>query len=525
MSTEANVQAGQPDPELRLEISYVDDPQVTKEQISEEYTNHVVPTSARLDRRSVLGSWSSIASAMAFVYYGALAATLVGVTQALIGVVVTCVIYAIIAGAGGAKAIRTGLNSTLMSRELFGVKGAAICPLIIALGCAFYAVFESSVLAAALQTFFGFGDIKIWYLVVAAGMLPLMLGGMQTWMGKLNGISLPVYFFGLVAAVIVAGVRFGWDGEWDLFDAAPSTTGIPGWLTIVILYMGVWLVFPEIQDCARMGKAEDTRFHVNVSFGIVFWTVAYLFNAVVGIVIVGLAFGQPGVEPTELGAVQGVIASLGLVGLIVIVVSQVRINSANFYFLSTSAERFVAHFTTKNLSRRNWVLLSTVVVLIVMFTDIFSYLTTALAWMGVLIAAWIAMQLVSWTFNRGKDIEFRPNRIKSVAPGFYLWLSATVIGIVLVEMPDQFPVLSALAPLVTFGIATIGYSIMLLAKTTALRPQTQDRIREEIADLWDVRVRCTSCELSYIAVEMDTTKDGREARCLNCQTLDPITHR
>ena len=523
MSTEANVHAGQPDPELRLEISYVDDPQVTKDQVAEEYTNHVVPASARLDKKSVLASWSSIASAMAFVYYGALAATLVGVTQALIGVAVTCVIYAAIAGFGGAKAIRTGLNSTLMSRELFGVKGAAICPLIIAVGCAFYAVFESSVLAAALQTFFGVGDIKLWDLVVTACMVPLMLGGMQTWMGKFNGLSLPIYFFGLVAAVIVAGIRFGWNGEWDLFDAAPSTTSIPGWLTVVVLYMGVWLVFPEIQDCARMAKSEDTRFHVNVSFGIVFWSVAYFFNAVVGMVIVALAFGQPGVAPTELGAVQGVIASLGVVGLIVIIVSQVRINTANYYFISTSAERFVAHFTTKNLTRRNWVLLSTVVVLIVMFTDIFSYLTTALAWMGVLVSAWIGMQLVNWIINRGKAIEFRPNRIKSVAPGFYLWLAATVIGIVLVEMPDQFPTLSALAPLVTFAIAVVGYTIMLLAKATALRPIVTDPIRDEVADLWNVRVRCASCNLSYIAVEMDTTRDGHAALCLNCQTLHTIT--
>ena len=291
-----------------LELTYVDDPRVVKEQIADEYTNHVVPISARLDKRSVLASWSSITSAMAFVYYGALAATLVGITQALIGVAIPCGVFSAIAAVGGVQAIRTGLNSTRMARELFGVKGAAICPLIIALGGVFYAVFESSVLAAALQTFFGAGDIRVWYLVVTACMLPLMLGGMQTWMGKINGISLPVYFFGLIAAVIVAGIRFGWDGEWGLFDAPPSVTGLPGWLTIFILYMGVWLLFPELQDCARMAKVEDTKFHVNVTFGIVFWAVAYLFNAVVGILIVGMAFGQPGVEPPEIGAVQGGIA-------------------------------------------------------------------------------------------------------------------------------------------------------------------------------------------------------------------------
>jgi purine-cytosine permease-like protein len=501
----------------RLELSYADDPCVVKQQEVEEYTNHVVPFTARLGRGSIMASWSSVASAMAFVYYGALAATLVGIAQALIGIAVTCVVYAVIAGVGAAQAIQTGLNSTLMSRELFGLKGAAICPLIIALGTAFYAVFESSVLATALQTFVGHGDIRIWYVVVAVCMLPLMLGGMQTWLGKLNGISLPIYFFGLIAAVIVAGIRFGWDGQWSVFDAAPSTTGVPGWVTVVVFYMGVWLVFPEIQDSARMGKPEDKAFHLNISFGVVYWIVAYMFNALVGIAIVGLVFGQPGVEPTEIGAVQGVIASLGVVGLIVIVVSQVRINSANFYFFSTSAERFVSHFTSRNLSRRIWVVVSAVVVLIVMFTNIFSYLTTALAWLGVLIAAWIAMQLVGWAMNRGKQIEFRPQRVKNVAPGFYLWAFATVFGVVLLEMPERQPVLSALAPLVTFVIAAAGYAIMVAAKASALRGARRDSVRERIDDLWATRVKCGACDLSYVAVEMDVSKDETEALCLHCQ--------
>ncbi len=40
-----------------------------------------------------------------------------------------------------------------------------------------------------------------------------MLGGMQTWLNKLNNWTLPVYFIGVTAAVIVAGMRFGWSGD------------------------------------------------------------------------------------------------------------------------------------------------------------------------------------------------------------------------------------------------------------------------------------------------------------------------
>ncbi|GGU47163.1 purine-cytosine permease family protein [Nocardioides albus] len=517
------LQSQQSDPPLDLELSRGDDPRVIEEQTHEEYTDHVVPFSARLSKAPILGSWSSIASAMAFVYYGALAATLVGIEQALIGVTLTCVSYAVLGGLGTVKAIRTGLNSTLMSRELFGVSGAAICPLIITLGTAFYAVFEGSVMAAALQTYFGVGDIRVWYAVVVVGTLPLMLGGMRTWLGLLNGVSMPIYFFGVLAAVLVAGSRFGWDGRWDLFDHPTAAgTGLPGWLTIFVLYMGVWIVLPEIQDSARMAEPKDTKFHASVTFGILFWLVAYLFNAIAGILIVALAYGQPGVEPTEIGAVQGVIASLGVVGLIVIVVSQVRINTANFYYMSISAERFVSHFTTKNLSRRAWVLLGSAVVLIVMFTDIFSYLATALAWMGCLLASWMGIQLVGWWLDRGKDVEFRPERLKNVAPGFYLWVGSTALGILLVETPGHFPTASALAPLITFTVAAAGYIAMRLINATAHAPNRPDRIRDQVADLWNTRIRCHRCKLSYAAIEMDTGADDTIILCLKCQSLGRI---
>ncbi|MGV8872556.1 MAG: purine-cytosine permease family protein [Rhodococcus sp. (in: high G+C Gram-positive bacteria)] len=518
MSSDSEAQSVQPIDKPIIELSSTDDPRVVAEQTAEEYTNHVVPLTARLDRKSVLASWSSIASAMAFVYYGALVATLVGITQAAIGIVISCVIYAAIAAVGGMKAIGSGLNSTLLSRELFGVKAAAICPLIIGFGAMFYAVFESSVLAAALQAYFGGGDIRLWYVVVIVCLLPLMFGGAQTWMGKINGISLPVYFFGLIAAVLAAGIRFGWAGDWDQFDAPPSASGIPGWLTVVVVYIGIWILLPEIQDMARMAKPADAKFHLNITFGIVFWAVAFLFNGIIGVLIVALAAGQPGVEPSEIGAIQGVVAALGIVGLLVIIVSQARINTANFYFASLSMERFVAHFTMRNLSRRVWVIVTNIVVLVAMFTDIFSYITTALAWMGVIVASWVGMQLVGWAFGRGSPIEFRPGRVKSVAPGFYVWVLATVIGIALIEFPTTFPTLSALAPLVTLIVSVIAYAVLLATGATSRRPVEHDDPRTQIQDIWAARVKCHICEGSYVGVEMDFASTGDSVDCLRCQT-------
>lgn len=502
----------------RFDVRKGDDPRVVELQMVEEYTNHVVPHTARHDRMNVFGSWSSIASAMAFVFYGALSATLVGVQQALIGLLVVTVCYSILGGISADRAIRSGLNSTLLSRELFGTKGAALCPLLIAAAATYYAVFEGSIVALALQSYFGFGDIRVWYAVVVVGTLPLMLGGIQTWLGKLNNLSLPIYFFGLVAAVLVAGMRFGFDGDWSHFEAQPSALGIPGWVMVFVLYMGVWLLFPDTQDAARMGRPQDLAFHRQITFGWGFYALAFMFNGVVGILVVALAAPDVGAGASEFGVVQAIIASLGIIGLLVIIVSQMRINSANYYFASINAERFVAHFSRRNLNRTTWVFLLSAVVLALMFTDVFSYIAKALAWQGVLLVAWVAMMIVSWCFDRGRDPEFRPARLRAFAPGFVVWMVAAAVGIALIQLPSDFPRLSALAPVVSFVVATVLYTAVRLFPAAQPVDSSPDPVRSEVDDSWEQRVRCESCDLFYVAVEMDVAQDGRP-RCLACQNL------
>ncbi len=504
---------------FELVTTDADDPRVVERQLGEEYTTPVVPPSARIERWKVLGRWSSIVSAMAFVYYGALAASMAGVGQAVVGLVVAVAIFGLLGGLSGSVAIRWGLNSTLLSREVFGHKAAAITPLLVGLGAVYYAVFESSVLAVALHSYFQFWDIRIWYAIVVVGMLPLMLGGMQTWLGKLNAISLPVYFFGLIAAVVVAGLRFGWTGDWSAFEAGAQGRGaIPGWLTVVVLYLGIFILFPETQDAARFGRRADSRFHAHITFGWVFYAVAYLFSGLAGILVVGLAAPKAGIS--EAGVVTGVTLSLGFVGLLVIVVSQVRINSANFYFASVNFERFVAHFSRRNLSRQVWVVVLAVVVLALMFTDVFSYIAPALAWQAVLMVSFMGIVAVHWVFDRGREPEFRPARLRSVAPGFAVWMVSAGVGILLLELPDRFPVLSALAPIASLVLAALLYGAVRVAGLTALRPGPRRDVREMVGDPWVERVRCGNCELSYVAFETDLGPSGRPL-CLQCQSLEP----
>ena len=501
----------------RWQIRRTDDPRVVLEQEHEDYTDHVVPLTARQPRGKVLGSWWSIASAMAFLYYGALAANLAGTQQALIGLAAVVVVYSVLCAFATNVSIRRGVNSMLLTREMFGVRGAALTPLICGLGGLYYAVFESSVMAAALQAYFQVFDIRVWYAIVIIGMLPLMLGGMQTWLNKLNTWSLPIYIGGVTGAVVAAGVRFGWSGDW--FTTTPEIaahTTVPGWLTTFVLFMGNWLLIADTPEFARFGRPQDRRFHANITFGWAFYLLAFAFNGLAGILIVELA--APGLTVAESAVTTGIVASLGLIGLIVVLVSQVRINSANFYVASMCLERVVNHFSTRNLSRRAWVVLLSIVTFLLMLTNVFSYIATALAWQGIVTVSWVGIFVVHLLVVSGEP-EIRASRLPMVARGFAVWVVSAAIGLVALELGSG--AVAQLAPLISLAVSVILY--LTQARTLRLRAAHTDSdehpdVRNSVGDLWGTRTSCSSCGLAYTTYEMDTAAHHTDQPlCLECQ--------
>lgn len=494
-------------------LSDSDDPRVTARQQHEDYTDHVVPLTARQPRRAVLGSWWSIASAMAFLYYGALAANLAGTQQALLGLALVIVVSALLGAMASNAAIRRGLNSMLLTREIFGVRGAVLTPLLCGLGALYYAVFESSVMAAALHSYFHMFDIRVWYAVVIIGMTPLMLGGMQTWLTKLNSWSLPIFVVGVAAAVVVAAVRFGWSTDWWSAQPQPATAGpLPGWLSTFILYMGIWVLVPDTAEFARFGRISDRRFHAHATFGWAFYLLAYGFSGLSGILVVALA--APAATIAESAVTTGIVTSLGVTGLLIVIVSQIRINSANFYVASTCLERVVGHLSPHNLPRRTWVVLLAVVTFTLMLTNVFAYIATALAWQGIVTVSWVgivAVHLLCVT----RDPEIRASRLPALTRGFLVWVLATGIGLTALLIGPA-PV-SGLAPLISLGASIVLY----LTQVPALRRHRTDGRtdqRDAIADPWNTRILCSGCELSYTTYEMDATAKEPEAPlCLECQ--------
>ncbi len=504
-----------------LDVSYVDDPRVVKEAATEDYSVHVMPHSWRSGRLSLGMAWGSMFSAMFWLYIAATVAAAVGTHDAVIGIVLTCLAYGAINYVLARYASRTGLTVALLSRRMFGYNGSALAPLIFAATALYYGVFEGSIVAVALRRYFGGGDIRLWYLLVVVYSVPLVLGGVRTWLDKLNGFLLPFYVVGLIALLI--WVNQDHAGSLSL-PSAHLHLAAPGWVWAFTTYMGIYIMMMYTFDFARFGKRKDATFHGLVTFGPVFYLATYLCTGLVGIFLTATV---PGVQAkggiTETGIVDAIVGTMGVVGLLLIVVSQTRINSANLYLASTNLESFVSETLGARLPRVAWAVVAGALVYLMMLTDVLSYLLRALAWQGVFVVAWVAMALAHIAIERGgaRTAEFRPGRLRRLSPAAGIWVVVSVLGILLVELGGTFGATWS-AP-ITFVLAAAGYSAV--ARYDVVLRRGNDP-RDEVDDPWEARVRCHVCNKSYVAQEMDRDPSSDHAAiCSGCAAASAPFYR
>lgn len=529
---------------LATQVVYEPDLATVAREVADDYSAHVVPLSARVPRwQLAMSAWSTL-SAMVWLFYGALVASLYGTKDALIGIGISVVLYTLGTRLYVGWAAKSGLSSALLSRRMFGVVGSALIALLFAATTTYYTVFESSTLAAGFKIWTGELDIKWWYLIVVVAIIPLMLGKVQTWFGKLNAYLLPLFLVGLIAVVVSVAVDKGM-GTRPALDAAGKATGgtvnwlsfpgvvpdfarpLPGWLLVVVLYLGLSLLLPTAVEFGRFAKPEETRFHQNVTFGFVYYLFMYGVNGVVGIYITQAMLG---VSTEEGGVVTATIGALGFVGLLFIIVTQARINSLNYYLSVLNWDRLLRVLTGKRLPQLAWVVLLSTGVFFLMLTDVFSYLQTALNWQGVCMIGWVgvvATHMLLVPADRKNGPEFRATRLRAVRPALAIWVVTTGVGVWLIQdkpaptdVTSFYARIQAMPAVVVLVLSVVLYAILVLATGTSRFNKTGD-LRDEIADPFIAQLVCEHCSRQYAVQEMDFS--GGQLVCDECATASRFT--
>jgi hypothetical protein len=229
--------------------------------------------------------------------------------------------------------------------------------------------------------------------------------------------------------------------------------------------MGVWIMMMFTMDYAALGKRKDTKFHQRWSFGWLFYILAYGFSAFVGIF---LTFTIPGLEASETGIAGGIVSMMGILGLVVVFVSQTRINTANYYLGAANLKSFGERVFRIKLPNLVWVLTSSVIIFLLMLLPIVKYILLALAWQGVLVTAWVAIAVTHILITRGKRQEHgmladeHYHRFNN--SGLIAWIVATLTGVVMLQLglanADLAGVGATWGPLLTAVVASAVYAVL-----------------------------------------------------------------
>jgi hypothetical protein len=337
---------------------------------------------------------------------------------------------------------------------------------------------------------------------------------------------LPVFVIGMTAVIAWTLADKGYHGFLPNAKAAPGTT-LP-WLQVFSAYMGVWILMMFTFDFARLARPRDERYHVAVTFGFAYYVMTFLINGLIGILLVssfGITFA--GLAGKESALPVDIVNVTGIVGLLLIAITQFRINVVNAYLASTNLQSFFSRLFRLNLPRVFWLVVAGAIGYVLMLTNIFSYVNDALAYQGIAIVAWVAVALahIGWRWLHNESLEqqeFRPGRIPAFNPGgIVAWGVATGVGLYMkigLSATNQFFATWGLP--ITFGIAFVLYGASLVAARASWFAMTRPGDPAlEVDDPWEVRVRCHRCDRFFLAREMDRDPTaGHQAICAECAT-------
>ena len=187
-------------------------------------------------------------------------------------------------------------------------------------------------------------------------------------------------------------------------------------------------------------------------------------------------------------------------------------------------DRVLRVLTGKRLPRVVWVSLMSLLVFLLMLTNVFSYLQKALSWQGVCMISWVgivATHMLLVPADRKNGPEFRATRLRAVTPAVAVWVVATGIGVWLTQDTSAPSILTAMPAVWVFVVSVPLYAAILLITRSRATPATAADPRDLVADPWEARMTCDVCDRAYIALEMDLA-DGKVV-CDECATASRFT--
>jgi cytosine permease len=404
----------------------------------DDYALRRVPASWRWSAWDCVWALSGISTAMAFPLTAGLLAAFYGGPATLTAVALTLLYAAIGVYLNTRKAANEGAIIELISKHSFGFKGAAFEIVLYGLLGVLYFSLEGHVMAAALSEVVPILPYWASAAIICGGFVPLCLYGMQ-FLSRFQSITAWIYGLGVV--LVVMALFMGWSKEvsatlaphpwWNINpNSLPyswrSVLGAFGAMSGVLGAIMI-LISPSTARFARRNESGKVALLMSL-FGAVFPLGLAMSFGVYLLAASGGKIADPGVSLPRL---------LGPIGLLLVVLTQLRVNVINVYFGTTALENFAAQIFKFKWSRVRLIAPFMACAYLLLVSPFLKYFGTIMTILSVFLVNWVSViagelwlvrpryAIPAWAeFRRGYVASY--NKIGLIS----MWLP-TCIGVVM----------------------------------------------------------------------------------------------
>ncbi|MDB6086506.1 MAG: HpdK, partial [Gammaproteobacteria bacterium] len=360
----------------------------------DDYASRRVPATWRWSAWDSLWAFSGISTALVFALTGGLLVTFYGGPAVVTATLLTFVFTAAGAYLMATKAAEEGAVVELISKHTFGFKGAAYEIVIYGILGVVYFSLEGHVMSAALSEVIPALPYAVSAAIVCLAFIPLSLYGMQ-FLTRFEAAT--VWLYGLGMVLVAYAVYAGWSKDLsgavagrDWWSVNPN--GVPftwqavfGAFGTIAGVLGAILVL-LCTDMARFARRAEAR-KAGLLISLVGVTVPLVVAMLFGVYLVAASAGKiadPGVALPRL---------LGAGGLLLVVLTQVRINVVNVYFGTTALENFTQQVFQVKWTRQKLLIPFMSLAYLLLISPLLNYFSTVMTMLSVFLVNWAAVLL------------------------------------------------------------------------------------------------------------------------------------
>jgi purine-cytosine permease-like protein len=353
----------------------------------EDYALERVPGRAKRSFRDVFTMLFGASTMMLPLLYGAIYAMSFDFWTAHLVMLVSLAVNWLVCYLVAVPAQQEGLTIDLLSRNMLGSRGSVITSAIYGFTDVLFFSFEALFLSAAIVGVLHVAGVGLTLLnlAIALAFVPLVLFGFDL-LVKIARIALPLYFVVMIGALIWL-FAFS-DHAIDLFGYQPKQPVADVWRFAIPFFMGT-VVINAVQgaDYARFLKTARDAHAVPAG-----WAPLMLGMPTLGMIFfLATDESQPGAQFAKL---------FGLFGVILAILSQVKINTNNAYTASLAFSNLVSQAFNWRPGRQVWVVFACLVGWLAIESGTVDKAQTLLDINALVVMAWISIIIADYWIAR-----------------------------------------------------------------------------------------------------------------------------